>query len=87
MVADLLQDPTARPGYVYKQGVLMYEGRLVISKQSTMIPILLKEFHSTPHGGHSGFYKTYRRLAANVYWVGMKGAVQEFVRSCDPCQR
>lgn len=52
-----------------------------------MIPTLLKEFHSTPQGGHSGFYKTYRRLAANVYWVGMKGVVQEFVRSCDVCQR
>jgi hypothetical protein len=52
-----------------------------------LIPTLLKEFHSTPQGGHSGFYKTYRRLAANVYWIGMKGAVQEFVRSCDICQR
>ncbi|GAU44212.1 hypothetical protein TSUD_370750 [Trifolium subterraneum] len=38
-------------------------------------------------GGHSGFYKTYRRLAANVYWVGMKNTVQEFVKACDTCQR
>ncbi|PNY00986.1 hypothetical protein L195_g024273 [Trifolium pratense] len=52
-----------------------------------MITTLLKEFHSTPQGGHSGFYKTYRRLAANVYWIGMKGTMQEFVRSCDVCQR
>jgi hypothetical protein len=47
----------------------------------------LKEFHETSQGGHSGFYRTYRRLAANVYWVGMKNAVQEFVRGCDVCQR
>jgi hypothetical protein len=72
---------------VYRQGVLLYDGRLVLSKNSSLIPKLLKEFHDTPHGGHSGLYKTYRRLAANVYWVGMKGRVQEYVRSCDICQR
>jgi hypothetical protein len=87
IIGDLSQDPVSRPGYVFKQGVLMYDGRLVISKQSTLIPTLLREFHSTPQGGHSGFYKTYRRLAANVYWIGMKGTVQEFVKSCDVCQR
>ncbi|MCH80537.1 Ty3/gypsy retrotransposon protein [Trifolium medium] len=87
IVSEILQDSTSRPGYTFRQGVLMYDGRLVISRKSTLIPTLLKEFHNTPQGGHSGFYKTYRRLAANVFWVGMKGAIQEFVRSCDVCQR
>lgn len=48
---------------------------------------MLAEFHATPQGGHSGFLRTYRRIAANLYWVGMKNDVQEFVRSCDTCQR
>jgi hypothetical protein len=87
VIAALQRDPNAKPGYVYKHGVLFYEGRLVVSKQSSLIPILLKEFHETPQAGHSGFYKTYRRLAANVYWMGMKSTVQEFVRNCDTCQR
>lgn len=86
IIVELSQDPVFKPGYVYKHGVLMYDGRLVISRHSTMIPTLLKEFHSTPQGGHSGFYKTYKRLAENVYWVGMKGVMQEFVRRCDVCQ-
>ncbi|KAI5401639.1 hypothetical protein KIW84_066204 [Lathyrus oleraceus] len=60
---------------------------LVIPNKFELIPTLLEEFHSSPHGGHSGFYKTYRRLAANVYWVGMKGTIQEFVKGCDICQR
>jgi hypothetical protein len=47
----------------------------------------LEEFHATPEGGHSGFYRTYRRLAANVYWVGMKNTIQDYVRGCDTCQR
>ncbi|MCH86704.1 RNA-directed DNA polymerase (Reverse transcriptase) [Trifolium medium] len=87
IVADLQNDVNSRLGFVYKHGVLMYEGRLVISRKSVLIPTLLKEFHATPQGGHSGFYRTYRRLASNVYWVGMKNAIQEYVRSCDVCQR
>jgi hypothetical protein len=87
IIADLQQDPNCRPGFEHKQGVLIYEGRLVIASNSALIPKLLQEFHSTPQGGHSGFYKTYRRIAANVYWVGMKNRIQEFVRSCDICQR
>ncbi|MCH79689.1 Ty3/gypsy retrotransposon protein [Trifolium medium] len=87
IMEEVQKDPTLWPGFEYKQGVLMYEGRLVMSNKSMLIPILLEEFHFTPQGGHSGFYKTYRRVAANVYWIGMKGTIQEFVRSCDICQR
>jgi hypothetical protein len=87
IIQDLQTDPSSRPGFEYRQGVLLYGGRLVLASNSVLIPKLLQEFHSTPQGGHSGFYKTYRRIAANVYWVGMKGKIQEFVRSCDTCQR
>jgi hypothetical protein len=86
IVKDLQNDEFSRPGYEYRQGVLLYEGRLVLSKQSILIPQTLEEFHNTPQGGHSGFYRTYRRLAANIYWIGMKNTVQEFVK-CDVCQR
>lgn len=52
-----------------------------------MIPKMLAEFHITLEGGHSGFYRTYRRLAANVYWIEMKARVQDYVKACDVCQR
>ncbi|GAU37691.1 hypothetical protein TSUD_164940 [Trifolium subterraneum] len=87
ILKEIKENSTLWPGYEFKNGVLLYEGRLVISGKSLLIPSLLEEFHSSPQGGHSGFYKTYRRIAANVYWVGMKGAVQEFVKNCDTCQR
>lgn len=87
IIAEIQLDPLSWPGYSYRQGTLLYEGRLVISNKSLLIPTLLQEFHSTPQGGHSGFYKTYRRMAANLYWIGMKGMIQEFVRQCDTCQR
>ncbi|MCH94743.1 RNA-directed DNA polymerase (Reverse transcriptase), partial [Trifolium medium] len=54
IVEEVQTDSTLWPGFEYKQGVLLYEGR---------------------------------RVAANVYWIGMKSTIQEFVRSCDTCQR
>ncbi|CAJ2678799.1 unnamed protein product [Trifolium pratense] len=87
IIEELQLDVHSRPGYVLKHGVLLYQGRLVLSAKSSLIPLLLAEFHETPQGGHSGFYRTYRRIAANVYWIGMKNTIQEFVRACDVCQR
>ncbi|GAU28744.1 hypothetical protein TSUD_372530 [Trifolium subterraneum] len=87
IIKDLEDKPDSRPGFKYKQEVLFYEDRLVLSAQSSLITKMLEEFHVTPEGGHSGFYRTYRRLAANVYWIGMKARVQEYVKACDVCQR
>jgi len=58
-----------------------------MSSKSAYIPLILQELHSTLVGGHSGFLRTYRRVAGNLFWIGMKNYVHEFVRSCDVCQR
>ncbi|KAL4583237.1 hypothetical protein LXL04_007805 [Taraxacum kok-saghyz] len=70
-----------------RNGVLYYQGRLVISRHSKFITLLLHEFHVAASGGHSGVYRTYRRLAGNLYWSGMSKTVKQYVRSCDICQR
>lgn len=87
MIVELTAKPDAKPGFSVQQGVLFYQGRLVIPADSPSIPVLLEEFHSTPMGGHSGFLRTYRRLAANIYWTGMQKRIRDFVRACDVCQR
>ncbi|KAL4562417.1 hypothetical protein LXL04_034620 [Taraxacum kok-saghyz] len=84
---SLASDPSSRPGFAMVGGKLFRKGRLVIPATSHWIPTLLEEFHSSPTGGHSGFYRTYRRLAGQLYWVGMTNSVKQFVRSCDTCQR
>jgi hypothetical protein len=48
IIKALQQDPNAKPGYEYRQGVLLYHGRLVISSQSQLIPLMLNEFHASP---------------------------------------
>nr|XP_027189654.1 uncharacterized protein LOC113786306 [Cicer arietinum] len=62
---------------VHEGDLLFYNGRLVLSGKSPLILMLLKEFHASPTGGHSGF----------CAHTGMKGMVQDFVKSCDVCHR
>ncbi|GJY74338.1 transposon Tf2-1 polyprotein isoform X1 [Tanacetum coccineum] len=38
-------------------------------------------------GGHSGVLKTYQRMAAKVYWVGIRKDVAKMVSECKICQR
>ena len=62
--------------------------QLVLARRSTRIPlILLKEFHDSIVGGHSGYFKTYKRIAALLYWEGMKKDIQRYVQECEVCQR
>lgn len=38
-------------------------------------------------GGHSGFFRTYKQLAAVLFWEGMKRDIQHLVAECEVCQR
>lgn len=68
-------------------GKLLYKGRLVIPKNSSIIDDLLFEYHMSVIGGHNGEYKTYLCLAEDWYWEGMRKTVTEFVRRCVICQQ
>ncbi|PNY03372.1 hypothetical protein L195_g026699 [Trifolium pratense] len=87
IVEAIQSDPMSKPGFTIKGGILFYKNRLVISAKSPMIDDLLKDFHSSPSGGHSGYLRTYRRMAGTLYWQGMMKRVQEFIKACDTCQR
>ena len=70
-----------------KEGLLWYQGRLVLPAGSRHKTNFINEFHDTPIGGHSGALLTYKRVAANFYWVGMKRDILEYVWHYDVCQR
>ena len=48
---------------------------------------LISEHHETPMAGHLGIKKTTERLRGGFLWEGMRKDVEEFVRTCDVCQR
>nr|XP_004511253.1 uncharacterized protein LOC101502931 [Cicer arietinum] len=61
------EDPTAKPGFSIKGGILFYKNRLVIPANSSLIEDLIKDFDSSPSGGHSGYLHTYRRMPGPLY--------------------
>ena len=48
---------------------------------------IISECHETPLTGHFGIKKTAERLREHFRWVGMRKDVEDFVRTCDVCQR
>ena len=48
---------------------------------------ILREFHDTPLGGHFGTDKTYASMRRYFYWPNMKRTVEEYVTTCDQCQK
>lgn len=79
IVQKLLTDPNSVAKYSWEQGKLLYKGGLVISNKSRFIPTLLTTFHDSVLGGHSGFLRTYKRLAGELFWKGMKESDKKHV--------
>lgn len=59
----------------------------MVSKISSLIPVLLPTYHDSVFGGHSGFLRTYKRLTGELFWEGMKQTVKKYCDECLVCQR
>jgi len=86
LIQELLVNSKAREGYELRKGRLFYQGKLVLPKKYSRIPSLIKELHESPLGGHSGYFRTFKRIADVVYWEGMRRDIKEFVMQCEICQ-
>jgi RNase H-like domain found in reverse transcriptase/Integrase zinc binding domain len=87
IIHGLGDSPSNWPNWTYTDGLLRNKGRLYLLTSSSLIPALLADYHSSPLGGHSGFLRTFKRLAPYFLWKGMRTAVEQFVSTCDVCQK
>ncbi|CAI7898441.1 unnamed protein product [Closterium sp. NIES-54] len=62
-------------------------GKIWVPHYAPLRQILLKEFHDVPYAGHFGSNKTLAGIAKYYYWPRKAADVQQFVTSCDTCQR
>lgn len=76
---ELLTTGSEYAGYTLTDGKLLYKGRFVIPKGSTLKQVLLQEYHDGVMGGHSGELKTYLRLANDWFWVGMRKDIGRYI--------
>lgn len=61
MKEDLQEGKEVQTGFALENGQVLFKVRMVIRKNSAWIVVLLKKYHATPTGGHSGEVKTYLR--------------------------
>lgn len=77
-------DPEGR--YSLGAGLLRYDGRIYVGEETEIRTELIRTYHSSAFGGHSGMRATYHRIKVLFYWPGLKKAVEKFIRECPVCQ-
>lgn len=82
LMQKVVLQPVEQQKYAIKHGFL-YKGQgLVLPRKFSRNPTILAEFHISLQGGHSGFFKTYKRIAGVFYWIGMKQDIKNFIMQC-----
>jgi hypothetical protein len=81
------QDTEPKLPYVVQGGLILFKYRLLVPTNSPLIAKILKEYHSSPIGGHAGVTRTLARVQAQFYWSKMKQDVKDFVAKCTICQQ
>lgn len=84
---SVARDHTIATKFTEKNGLIWFKGCLVIPSTSQYNQQIIHEFQNTPVGGHSGILRTYKRISANLFWIGMKRDIRNYIHQCDICQR
>lgn len=68
-------------------GLLLYRGKVYVSKDITIRRDLIKLHPDATAVGHPGRYKTLKLSSQNYWWPGMTKFVHKYVDTCDICLR
>jgi len=80
------------PQYFYADSGLIYFedalGNNCLCVPYKLRKLIMEEVHETcTEAAHSGYYKTYNRIASTYYWPRMSRDIKLFTKSCDICQK
>ncbi|KAE8222388.1 hypothetical protein CF319_g4403 [Tilletia indica] len=68
-------------------GLLLQLGRIFVPDFEDLKVQLLLQAHDSPSAGHHGQAKTFELLHRQYTWPQMRAFVNDYVRTCDTCQR
>jgi len=86
IISKLINGETI-PKYIYSQGILYRNGRVVVGKDSSLHSKIIQLFHDSSFSGHSGVAMTTKRVAGVFWWKDLSKDVRNYVRTCSVCQR
>ena len=92
IIENINKEPTSFQYELHTDGRLFYKSRdndnlLYIPDSLELKQQLLHDYHDAPISGHLGRDKTLERIRRSYYWPGMKRDVEEYVSTCERCQR
>jgi transposase InsO family protein len=68
-------------------GLLFDDGRLCVPNDAALRTRILAECHDSVTGAHFGRDKTLEAVKSRFSWEGLTSAVEQYVATCDACQR
>ena len=63
------------------------EVKLLLVVPQPLRETVLQYAHGAPTSGHLGLKKTVSKIRQSYYWIGLRGDVSKWLKSCGPCQK
>ena len=84
----LKKDTAKGPDYKWIADILYVQGnRLNVPNDMPLKLRIMRNFHDSPTAGHMGRDRTASMIRRWFYWPNISKEVEEYVRTCDACQR
>lgn len=81
---DVRDNPS--PNHTIQDGLLLYKGRLCVTRNTPLCTRLIREAHDQVSSAHPSSRKTYQLLAPKYYWLGMSSDCKRYVDNCIQCK-
>lgn len=73
--------------YHWAENLLWYQGKVIVPHNKDLCLRILQIHHESPAAGHLGQSRTLELISRCYWWPGMKAEINNFVDSCETCQR
>ncbi|TID16590.1 hypothetical protein E6O75_ATG11708 [Venturia nashicola] len=86
--AELLNEPIGPHQWSrLVSGCITFRGKIFVPNDAAVRQELLRLYHDDAFAGHFGVARTHDLLARKYFWTHMSRDVDEYVKTCEVCQR
>ena len=73
--------------WALEQGLVLYQGKVYISKNTKLQTEIIKLHHDSLVAGHPGQWKTLKLISRNYWWPGIIQKVNDYISGCNKYQQ